>query len=138
MNPDLVASCRYLFTVFFALIYFLLSRQCVMVMIEILEYVKCYTNFSTHPTSTIINIIIRDYIMNQTCVDVALKSYIYLDKVMVDNVASNTMLRSQYYLFPAPPVLWSRSNFNRLRLQVWRPAPGKKICYTNLKKKIQI
>ena len=46
-------------------------------------------------------------------------------------------------------VLWSRSNFDRLRLQVWRPAPapapglatgsgsGKKNCYTNLKKKIQ-
>jgi hypothetical protein len=50
---------------------------------EILEYVKCYTNFTTHPTSFIINIIIRDYIMKQSCLVVALKSYNYLDKVRV-------------------------------------------------------
>ena len=51
---------------------------------EILEYLRCFTDVNTYPTSDIINKIMVDFIMKQRSPHVAHQSCRYLEQVSLD------------------------------------------------------
>ncbi|XP_023342474.1 uncharacterized protein LOC111712162 [Eurytemora carolleeae] len=64
--------------------------------LEILEYLKSFTSLSSHPTSSIINVIMREFIMNQKSLKVAMKSYQYLDQFLLLHLGKENMIREDW------------------------------------------
>lgn len=65
-------------------------------LLEILDYVRCYTNLTTHPTSSILNVIMRDFILNQPESTLALKSYQYITNFMLQFLGRDNLKREEW------------------------------------------
>jgi len=65
-------------------------------LLEILEYLKCYTNLNTRPTSSILNVIMKDFIINQNSCKVAARSYDYINQFVLLHLGRDTLNRQEW------------------------------------------